>query len=135
MADWQIEILADKLSKIDKVIRHRKKIAILYEEMLPDIDLKTMSLPEYCDPVYLRYPVIVKDKEKVLKKAKENRIEIGDWFVSPLHPNLEGWESVHYKKGSCPIAEDVCEHVINLPTHNTIDENEAQRIIDFLGNL
>ena len=40
------------------------------------------------EPIYLRYPLIVKNKQKALESARKNRIEIGDWFVSPVHPNL-----------------------------------------------
>ncbi len=94
--------------------------------------METISLPDYYDSVFLRYPVLVKNKTALLRKAQRNRIEIGDWFLSPIHPNLEGWEKVDYKEGMCPIAEKTCNHIINLPTHNKIDEQEAKRIIDFI---
>jgi len=66
-----------------------------------------MELLEYYEPVYLRYPLLVRDKKKVLEEARRRKIELGDWFVSPLHPNLTGWEKIGYRKGTCPIAEDL----------------------------
>lgn len=34
----------------------------------------------------------------------------------------------------CPITEDVCEHVINLPTHKGIGEEEASEIVEFIAH-
>jgi len=79
------------------------------------------------DVVYLRYPILVEDKKKALDQTKKEGIEIGDRFVSPVHPNLDGWEKAGYKKGTCPVAEEVCKHIINLPTHSKIDEKKARK--------
>jgi dTDP-4-amino-4,6-dideoxygalactose transaminase len=51
-----------------------------------------------------------------------------------IHPNLTGWEKAGYQKGMCPIAEDICGHVINLPTHSRIGEKEARRIVELIGH-
>lgn len=134
MSPWQRNLLEKELAKIHKYIEHRKEITSLYEELLKKKGIKTIKLPEHYNPVFLRYPVLVKDKIKVLEDAKKKRMEIGDWFVSPVHPNLTGWEKAGYQKGMCPIAEDVCERVINLPTHSRIGEREAIHIVEFISN-
>jgi dTDP-4-amino-4,6-dideoxygalactose transaminase len=79
-------------------------------------------------PVYVDIDVKTYNLEEVERK----RIEIGDWFLSPVHPNLSGWEKVDYQKGMCPVSEEICNKVINLPTHTKIDEKEVKRIINFL---
>jgi perosamine synthetase len=134
MSEWQKVLLIKKLKQIGTYIGYRKHIASLYEKLLPEYGIKSVKLPGYSEPVFLRYPVLVGDKRKVLGEAEEKRIEIGDWFVSPVHPNLEGWEKVYYRKGMCPVAEDICEHVINLPTHTRINEKEARKIVEFIVN-
>lgn len=130
MAPWQIYLLEKKLRLINKVIEHRKKITVLYEDLLKRSGIKIIQLSADLEPVFLRYPVLVGDKGEVLRKAKKRSIEIGDWFISPVHPNLNGWEKVGYQKGSCPIAEDICQHIINLPTHPGISEGMAERIVN-----
>jgi perosamine synthetase len=134
MSAWQRNLLEKELAKIHKYIKHRKEITSLYEELLKKKGIKTVELPEYYTPVFLRYPVLVKNKEKVLEDARRNRIEIGDWFVSPVHPNLTGWEKVGYRKGMCPVAENICQHIINLPTHMRIGVKEAGKIVEFIAN-
>lgn len=130
MGKKQITILNQKLSSVKEMISHRVKITNIYKEFFPEE--YSLYLSENSDIVFLRFPILVEDKKGILVKARKEKIEIGDWFLSPLHPNMDGWEKVKYKKGSCKIAEEVCEHIINLPTHEKISESEAKRIADFV---
>ncbi len=133
MSSWQRTLLARLLDQIDKTIAHRKWVVSLYEEFLNKKGMKTLKLPDHYDTVFLRYPLLVKNKNKTLKEAEKKRIELGDWFLSPVHPNLDNWEKAGYRKGMCPVAEEVCRHIINLPTHPQIDEKEARKIIKFIS--
>lgn len=132
MSEWQKNLLVEKLGEMQRYIDHRKWITALYEEMLRKKGIKMVELSGDYEPVFLRYPVLVKDKRKVLEEAEKKRIELGDWFLSPVHPNLEGWDKIGYQKGMCPVAEDICNHVINLPTHMRIKEKEAHKIVNFI---
>lgn len=132
MGKIQKNILIQNLSKIDLLINHRKYISKRYEEELNKIGIKTYNFTEDYDIVFLRYPLIVKDKEKVLKDALKKGIEIGDWFLSPVHPLTENLELADYQKGTCPIAEKVCEHIVNLPTHSKIKDKEIKKMVDFI---
>lgn len=130
MGNKQVRLLEKKLSSVDEMISHRVKITNIYKEFF--FKEYNSYLSEKSEIVFLRFPILVENKKSILDKAKKEKIEIGDWFLSPLHPNMEGWERVNYKRGSCKIAEDICEHIINLPTHEKITENEAKRIADFV---
>lgn len=132
MSEWQRNLLEKKLKEIDKIIEHRKWVVSLYERHLPQLGIETIKVSEYAEPIFLRYPVLVKDKQKLLDKAKKERIEIGNWFVSPVHPNISNWEKANYIKGMCQISEDICKHIINLPTHTKIQKKEIDKIIGFL---
>lgn len=134
MSSWQRDVLSKKMEKIDIAISHRKSITVLYENLLKSSGFNSCDVAEHCDPVFLRYPLLVPNKAKVLRAARRRRIELGDWFVSPVHPNYEGWEKVGYKKGMCPEAEKLCEQVINLPTHQRIGTAEAKQIVEFVAD-
>jgi perosamine synthetase len=133
MSRWQEAILRERLSAIDEIIAHRKRVSSWYELLLEERGIETLGFPENYDPVLLRYPIPVKKKRDFLEAAKKGRIEIGDWFLSPVHPNTDGWEKVGYERGSCPIAETVCQHLINLPIHQWIDRKETMKTVDFLS--
>jgi perosamine synthetase len=134
MSQWQRNLLEMKVGQIDQMIDHRRWVTSLYEKQLKEVGLKTINLPEKHEPVFLRYPLLIRDKERTLREARQKRLEIGDWFVSPVHPNLYGWDKVGYRSGMCPVAEDICRHVINLPTHRGINEEEASKIAEFVVN-
>jgi perosamine synthetase len=135
MSGRQQKLLLRKLADIARVNAHRKRVTALYDKLLPEIGITPLRMPPEYDPVLLRYPVMVDDKNEILEAAKRNRIEIGDWFLSPVHPNLSGWEKVGYEQGMCPVAENVCAHLINLPTHEKIGEREVEKIMKFLGSV
>jgi dTDP-4-amino-4,6-dideoxygalactose transaminase len=132
MSTWQKNLLKKKIKEIDRHIEHRKWVTSVYESLLNEKGINTLRLPDYYNPVFLRYPLLAKDKRKIIQDAKRRNIELGDWFLSPVHPNLYGWERVSYQRGQCPIAEDICNHIINLPTHIGINQKKISTIIEFL---
>ena len=132
MSVWQMELLDIKLKNISQVIEHRKWVVSQYNKQFSKEVIEPINLPDYYETVFLRYPVIIKEKEKFLETARINKIEIGDWFVSPVHPNLYGWELAGYRKGMCPVAEDICDHIVNLPTHQGIRVKEIEKIVELV---
>jgi len=122
----------EKQWKIDKVIEHRRKIASMYKTLLKELNIEPPYEPEYAVHTYFKFPLLVKDRKKFFKEAEKEKIELGDWFISPIHPitkNLEYW---HYKWGVNPIAKFVSQYIINLPTHERIDEDFVNEVYDFL---
>lgn len=135
MASWQMILLKKKLVKVHMIIAHRKNVVQYYENELLKMGLDTVKPPKQSQPVYLRYPILVKNKGKMLEEAEKKRVEIGDWFISPVHNKLTHFEEVGYHKGMCPVAENACRRVINLPTHEKINEVEQKKIISFIREM
>ncbi|MDA8388830.1 MAG: DegT/DnrJ/EryC1/StrS family aminotransferase [Nitrospiraceae bacterium] len=135
MTNWQKKMIAQKLSRIADVIEHRKWVASQYQRLLPQAGFTLPELPGRYESVFLRYPVRVSDKQGVLESARLNRLEIGDWFVSPVHPNLAGWEKIAYEKGMCPNGEMASAQTINLPTHMRIGAAEIEKTVALLSNF
>ena len=69
---------------------------------------------------------------RIIREARQNHIELGDWYQTPVAPAGVNVRKVGYKPGSCPVAEKLCRQSINLPTHIHISENDAQTIINHL---
>ncbi len=136
MSNWQYKKLQKSFEEKEKLITYRKWVANQYFKYLPSQYFGSYLLKkedfENLDISFLRVPILVKDKETVLKKAIQQGLEIGDWFVSPVHPNLSNWELAGYKKGTCPEAEKVCKHIVNLPTHDKIDQKTIKKIVSFI---
>lgn len=86
--------------------------------------------------VFLRYPIFVQDKSAVLAAARKANVEIGDWFMSAVHP-LQGdaLQRVSYRPGTCPAAERAAETVVTLPIHRRVSPSAAARIVAFVGDV
>jgi dTDP-4-amino-4,6-dideoxygalactose transaminase len=122
-----------QLGKIERNIEHRKQMAQLYDELLRqkgwrgrEIDSSVMQ------PVMVRYPVRITEKNKALMEASKAGIELGSWFECPLHPIETPLEAYDYEIGMCPQAEKACYEVVNLPLHPRVSEKTAKRTVDFI---
>jgi len=124
-----------ELASLEDNLTHRKQICQLYEDLLKETGFQVVKIPSYADPVFLRYPLLVKDKQAVLNHARKGRIEIGSWFESVLHPAGSPLEAAGYIPGQCPVGEEIARHIINLPTHPRVTEEEAVRVVEFLKDM
>lgn len=121
-----------QLRKLDRIIQHRKQMTKLYDDMLAQRGWRITHPADHTDPVMVRYPVRVKDKDAVLKAAEKNGIELGSWFISPLHNQIEKIEMYDYKWGMCPQAEKAAREVVNLPVHPKVSPATARKGVDFI---
>lgn len=122
-----------QLKKLDKNIAHRKEIAKLYDRLLVEKGWPTRKYDSAVqDPVMVRYPVRIKEKDKALSDACRHGIELGSWFECPLHPIETPLEAYNYKIGMCPVAEKACTEVVNLPLHPRVSEKTVKKTVDFI---
>jgi len=124
-----------RLRKIEKNLAHRRKMAQLYVDLLREAGWDVPDVPEYMDPVLVRYPVRVADKALAVARAPGRFIELGTWFECPLHPSETPMRLYGYHEGACPAAEQACEQVVNLPTHPRANERTASRSVAFVTEI
>lgn len=121
-----------ELKRIDRQNSHRMKVAEEYHRFLAAEELDKTFEPEYAKHTFLKYPLKVKDREKFIKLAEKDKIELGEWFNSPIHPIQTGFELWDYDYGKFPVAEAISKGMINLPTGEDVDEKYLLRIKDFI---
>ena len=66
--------------------------------------------------MFLKYPLLVKDREAFNESARSMKIVLGDWFISPLHPVLEELDKWYFDPQKFPIASRLAKNLVNLPT-------------------
>ncbi len=125
--------LDDALAAVPDLILHRRRIYAEYQKRLAGHGL-WLPPPETPETIggALRFPLLVENRDVVLDRAAESRIELGDWFNAPLHPAGSDPAAFGYEAGSCPMAEAAAARVVNLPTHRHVDENVVDRVLDLL---
>ena len=121
------------LAKLPAELVRRREIYAWYRERLASIDTWHPSAAD-ADEVSaaLRYPVLVENRDDLLRRARTERVEIGDWFNAPLHPAGCRPAVFRYVAGTCPLGEAAAARVINLPTHRHVTLAAAARIVDFV---
>ena len=133
LSNLQAKVGLSQFKNINQNLEHRRKIATLYEESLEKLNYK---IPKKNDslykPAYIRYWLIANDREKLKRLFQSRGIALGEWFNCPIHPKGTSLKNVFYEVGSCPVAEYITEHNVNLPVHPKISTKDAQRVITVL---
>jgi dTDP-4-amino-4,6-dideoxygalactose transaminase len=120
----------NQFKKIDKFNSYRQDLAKFYTAELADAKYE---LPEITQGnVFLRFSVKHALAHKIIKKAWQNNLLLGDWYTTPIAPHDTKLEKIGYKIGSCPQAEKLAGQVLNLPTHINISMAEAHKVVEFL---
>ena len=113
-----------QFEKLERFNEHRHNIAKIYNSK--DSKVEPWNAEKR---VYMRYSLFVENSDEILKKFKEKGIYLNDgWRKSVIVPIGTNLEKMGYTKGSCPVAENVADKILNLPTHINISQKQAQII-------
>jgi dTDP-4-amino-4,6-dideoxygalactose transaminase len=125
-----------RANKIDQNIAHRRKMAELYDELLPQKGFPSQTYDKsVMNPVLVRYPLRIQEKNEALKQAASAGVELGSWFECPLHQIETSFDQYDYTPGMCPEAEKASREVVNLPVHPRAGEKTVRRTVEFINRF
>ena len=133
LSDWQARTGAERIHGLEGRIERRRAIARRYSDWLVDHGRTAPAEPMGASHSFLRYPLRVLDRTSFISAAERAGIDLGDWFVSPLHPVTSGLERWGYREGTAPAAEAACAEIVNLPTEPSLSERNIERVLAFLA--
>jgi len=126
----QAALLNVCLPHLDEWNAKRRQAAAWYEEAFDGV--KSIALPKTLpstEPIYHVYVVMVDDREALQKYLNENKIGSGIHY--PLSLNLQpAYASFNQGRGSFPVGEYACDHVLSLPMHPCITKEEVFRVAE-----
>jgi dTDP-4-amino-4,6-dideoxygalactose transaminase len=101
----------NQLSKLDALNEKRREAARLWAQWCLDNGWSQGTVIRDSVPVFLRYPVLVKEQMKQDRRwaIRELNVDLGVWFLSQRHP-------VAGKIEGCPNAEKAVNQCVNFPT-------------------
>jgi dTDP-4-amino-4,6-dideoxygalactose transaminase len=129
----QARLGTSRMNHLQADVARRRVIADAYGDWLVRRGRSPAIEPPDQESAFLRYPLRVTDRAPFVAEAERSGIDLGDWFVSPVHPVLTGLDRWGYLDGSAPNAERACREVVNLPTHPSLGDKAVERVIAFLG--
>jgi perosamine synthetase len=128
MSGFQAGLAARRLGTLDAKLRRRRAVADRYSAWLAAHGGTPAHEPVSAVHGFLRYPLRVREREAFVEEARRRRIDLGDWFTSPLYPidgDLQAWG---YRRGTNPVAERVAAEIVNLPTDVAPDGPQVEAI-------
>lgn len=119
-------LIREKWLVRNEELKHRQEIAAIYQAKI-DASLRCVD-NLHGKPAYLRFPLLVDDRESLVLYLRSYGVYIGDtWYDAPIGPKRY-LAKTSYTTGLCPEAEKVTKHIINLPTHVHVSRTAAERI-------
>lgn len=122
-------LLVRQLGKLPKFINIRQSIDAYYRKNIPASGVT--FFPPIEGQVLLRFPLLVDNPDVFIAKAKKKGILIGNWYSHAIDPKGVDFLSIGYNPRSCPNAEKIAKHIINLPTR--ISLTQAQQVVDLFS--
>lgn len=124
----QAGFLSVKLRHLTKWNDERREVARRYDELL--VDAGTVVLPHvpcWSRPVYHLYVVQVEDRERLQEDLAAAGIGTGIHYPIPLHL-LKAYESLGFRVGDFPIAEQAAAHILSLPMFPGLSPEQQHRV-------
>ncbi len=131
LSNAQAALALRQLQRLDANVHHRRTVSAAYSAGLGRYGFSGPRTEECAEPALVRHPIWVEDRPAVMRAARRSAL-LGDWFTSVLEEAASPPEGA-YERGSCPRAEAVAEHLVNLPNHQRVKPSDVEAIISTLA--
>lgn len=119
-----------QLKYLDRDNARRREIVEMYDKAFANNSkIKIVKAPYHEECSYHIYELIVPDREGLLGKLAENDIYGGVHY----RDNTE-YSMYTYAKGTCPKAHEMSEHLITLPMHMWLTNEEVEKIASIVND-
>jgi dTDP-4-amino-4,6-dideoxygalactose transaminase len=124
----------NQLKKVDRFNDRRREIAKAYFKEFRNSSVKPVFSNDFGnkEPVFLKFPVLVNNPDKVLKELREHNIFINDgWRETVIVPPLTDQKKMKYA-GGCVLSEIISKQILSLPTHAKLSLEDVKRIASII---
>lgn len=116
------------LRSLEGLNSRRKQNAQIFTKKLKEMGKYHVDESLHGDHLFLKYPILLKDRGACLQRAEKNKIRLGEWFLSPIHPIEQEFEKWALNTVQFPTARNISAHILNLPT----DTGNPEKVVRFL---
>lgn len=130
----QAAILDVKLTHLDSYSQARNQAAAYYNQAFSNNPkIITPTTASYSSHVFHQYTLVVKDIDRaaLIDFMSKKEIPVMIYYPVPMHKQ-KAYLDPRYKDGDFPVAEYLSEHVISLPMHTELDEDQLRYITESL---
>jgi len=128
MGNVQYKKGVKNISGVYQLLKKRKKNAELYTEFLAKEKKYHVEKELHENHSFLKYPILVKEREVFEDRAINAKIDLGDWFCTPLYPVENNFKLWDLNLNDIPVANFLSKQIVNLPA----DTEKPLEVIEFL---
>ena len=128
----QAAILNVKLKYLDQWNKRRREIAALYTQhfALEPGRIQTPFVHPNAEPIWHQYSIVVQgNRDQVAASLKAEGIPTNIYYPVPLHLQ-PAYRSFGGKKGDYPLTEFASDHIISIPMHSELSNDDAAYIAE-----
>lgn len=125
----QIYMGIRKLRKLYDINTLRQKNAKDYSHFLKTNKKTFVNGKFFKNHLFLKYPLLVKNRMLFFDLAEKEKITLGDWFITPLYPVKENFLKWSFDCNFYPCSTGISEKIVNLPT----DIKHNSKVLRFLS--
>lgn len=128
LTDMQAALGVSQLTRADEGLVRRKQLARVYDKAFTNTAVKTIMPEPAFSHAYHLYVIQVSNRKELYDALKEKGIYAQIHYV-PVH-TMPYYQSLGYKKGSLPKAENYYSQCISLPMYPTLTDEEQSFVIN-----
>jgi UDP-4-amino-4,6-dideoxy-N-acetyl-beta-L-altrosamine transaminase len=133
MPDILASLGNSQLDKLDKSVRRRNEIALIYADSFNKMGIKSQLQNSSCTNAYHLFVIEVERRDELYNFLKSKNVGTQIHYVPVyLHPY---YESLGFRRGHCPVAEAYFEKCLSLPMFPTLKDSEQRRVIELIGEF
>ncbi len=129
----QAAVLDVKLKYLDEYVKSRQWAAKEYDEAFVGMEwIKTPKRATYSTHAFHQYTLVL--DESVDRDALQARLKVAGvpsmvYYPIPLHLQ-KAYRDERYKEGDFPVAEFLSRHVLSLPMHTELTQEQIEKITE-----
>ena len=128
ISEIQLSILNLKLPQVNSWIKQRRKLPKVYSQELKDTSLKLPVENINCKHVFHLYVVYHPKRDKIIKKLKENNIQVNINYPFPIHKMKAYKNKVLNKSSYLPTTEKMANGIFSLPLYPKLKKTDVFKI-------
>jgi dTDP-4-amino-4,6-dideoxygalactose transaminase len=126
----QAAVLKIKLQRLDEYAKARQEAAAFYNKAFENHPkLKTPVVAKNSTHVFHQYTLVTKDldRDAMQKFLMEKKVPAMIYYPVPMHMQ-KAYQDPRYKEGDFPVTEHLSKHVISLPMHTELEQEQLEYI-------
>ena len=120
-----------QLPYLDEENARRREISAMYDKAFEgNPNIRIIRAPYADECCYHIYEIVVPDREALLGELAKNDIYGGVHY----RDNTE-FSMYRYAQGTCPVAHEVTQHIITMPLHMYLSDEDVAKIAEIVNNF